>query len=88
KVIIYCTKVEATKLLFAALRCNAYYRELGTKEDKSHLLKAWMSGEPRPGRYGDGRVIVATNAMGLGIDVPDVRLVVHVGPVYRMQDYA
>ncbi|KAH6645235.1 P-loop containing nucleoside triphosphate hydrolase protein [Truncatella angustata] len=83
KVIIYYTKVEATKLLSATLRCNAYYRELGTKEDKSHLLKAWMSGEPRLGRYGDGRVIVATNAMGLGIDVPDVRLVVHSGRAGR-----
>ncbi|KAK3933608.1 P-loop containing nucleoside triphosphate hydrolase protein [Diplogelasinospora grovesii] len=34
------------------------------------------------------RVIVATNALGLGIDIPDVRLVVHAGVPRRLRDYA
>ncbi len=34
------------------------------------------------------RVIVATNALGLGIDIPDVRLVVHAGLPRRLRDYA
>jgi superfamily II DNA helicase RecQ len=33
-------------------------------------------------------VIVATNALSLGIDVPDIRAVVHVEMPYRMADYA
>ena len=31
--------------------------------------------------------MVATNALGLGIDVPDIRVVMHVGRVHRLKDY-
>lgn len=34
-----------------------------------------------------GGVIVATNALGLGLDVGDVRLVVHVGIPRRLKDF-
>ncbi|OBT94379.1 hypothetical protein VE01_07737 [Pseudogymnoascus verrucosus] len=33
------------------------------------------------------QVIVATNALGLGIDVPDIRVVIHVEVVWRLKDY-
>jgi superfamily II DNA helicase RecQ len=46
-----------------------------------------MSGLERE-RYGGGRVIVATNALGLGIDVPDIRVVMHVEMPFEMADYA
>jgi superfamily II DNA helicase RecQ len=46
-----------------------------------------MSGIKRE-QYGEGCVIVATNALGLGIDVPDIRAVVHVEMPYRLADHA
>ncbi len=39
------------------------------KSDKEKKLNLWLSGEVR--------VMVATNAFGMGVDKPDVRLVVH-----------
>jgi superfamily II DNA helicase RecQ len=35
-----------------------------------------------------GRVIVTTNALGMGVDIPDVRMVVHAGAPRRLRDYA
>ncbi len=37
------------------------------------------------GGLGEGRVIVATNALGLGIDVPDIRVVVHIGFIRNLK---
>jgi superfamily II DNA helicase RecQ len=36
---------------------------------------------------GDNRVIVATNALGLGVDIPDIRAVIHAGPPRKIKDY-
>jgi superfamily II DNA helicase RecQ len=87
KIIVYCQRVEATEDLAGKLGCDAYHREIDTRDGKAERLKFWMSGTKRE-QYGDGRVIVATNALGLGIDVPDIRAVVHVEMPFRMADYA
>jgi ATP-dependent DNA helicase RecQ len=46
-----------------------YYHGQRRKADRERVQEAWMSGETR--------VIVATNAFGLGVDKPDVRFVIH-----------
>lgn len=87
KIIVYCQRVEATEYLAGELGCDAYHREIDTRDGKAERLRFWMSGTRRE-QYGEGRVIVATNALGLGIDVPDIRAVVHVEMPYRLADYA
>ncbi len=51
-----------------AIICDYYHAGLTTKE-REIKQAAWTSGKTR--------VIIATNAFGMGIDKPDVRLVIH-----------
>ena len=69
KIIVYTRRVEATAHLAERLRCDAYHREVDTRDGKAERLRAWRQGVRRD-QEGEGRVIVATNALGLGIDVP------------------
>ncbi|KFA70949.1 hypothetical protein S40288_10242 [Stachybotrys chartarum IBT 40288] len=87
KIIVYTQRVEATVHLAERLCCDAYHREVDTRDGKAERLRAWRQGVRRV-QIGEGRVIVATNALGLGIDVPDIRVVIHVDMPRRMEDYA
>ena len=87
KVIVYTRRVEATAHLAERLHCDAYHREVDTRDGKAERLRAWRQGIRRD-QTGEGRVIVATNALGLGIDVPDIRVAIHVDRPTTMEDYA
>ncbi|KAH7029972.1 P-loop containing nucleoside triphosphate hydrolase protein [Macrophomina phaseolina] len=68
-------KVKVKGEIRVGIRIEAETESKGTskstkdKEQKSRNLAHWA--------YESGRLIVATNALGLGIDVPDIRAVVH-----------
>ena len=47
-------------------------------QDKQHSFDDWMS-EKRP--------IIVTNAFGMGIDKPNVRVVVHMDLPYSIENY-
>jgi superfamily II DNA/RNA helicase len=79
KVIIYCSSIVGIKELGKELDCPMYYAEVGSEAEKKQIRRRWESGEER--------VVVASNAFGLGIDQPDVRVVMHVGPIYQMKSY-
>jgi len=60
------------------LQVDYYHAGLTTKE-RNDRQEAWTRG--------DTRVIVATNAFGMGIDKPDVRLVIHYDLPSHLESY-
>ncbi|RZL11501.1 MAG: ATP-dependent DNA helicase RecQ [Rubrivivax sp.] len=71
--LVYCATVKAVETVHDALRLagesvTCYHGRLG-KLERQQRQDAFMRGE--------ARVMVATNAFGLGIDKPDTRFVLH-----------
>lgn len=62
------TTLLATRLVAMGVSAVAYHAGL-SREDRDIRQAQWMAG--------DVRVMVATNAFGMGIDKPDVRQVIH-----------
>ena len=56
-----------------------YYNAGLTTEERDAKQNAWKNGTTR--------VIVATNAFGMGIDKPDVRFVIHIDPPDTLEAY-
>jgi superfamily II DNA/RNA helicase len=79
KIIIYSSSITTTQELSIALECRAYYRDVGDVKEKDQIAQAF--------HRADGQVMVATNAFGLGIDEPDIRVVIHVGIIHQMASY-
>ncbi len=65
------TQDLAAYLLEKGISADFYHAGLSAKE-RAEKQEAWKKGE----KHGT-RVIVATNAFGMGIDKPDVRVVIH-----------
>ncbi|MFS2049598.1 ATP-dependent DNA helicase RecQ [Variovorax sp. Varisp41] len=71
--IVYAATVKAAQEAFDALKAAdqsvaLYHGKLGARE-RAEAQEAFMAGS--------ARVMVATNAFGMGIDKPDIRFVVH-----------
>jgi ATP-dependent DNA helicase RecQ len=73
RVIIYCGTRNSAEIVATALGRSfpgvAYYHAGLSAKDRTAAQEAYGSGETR--------ILAATNAFGMGIDHPDVRLVVH-----------
>ena len=70
---------EIAKMLKSVGITALYYHAGLTNIDKDVRQKAWQEGE--------ARVMVATNAFGMGIDKPDVRLVIHMDAPDSIEAY-
>ncbi len=81
--IIYCNTVTMVKSLYEWLKARDYpvckYHGKMDLNERNKSQKQFMSGS-RP-------IAVATNAFGLGIDKPDVRLIIHAGLPLSLDGY-
>ncbi len=71
--IVYCSSRKQTKEIAGLLRLNNihadHYHAGLPQEERARKQEAWLKGNTR--------VMVCTNAFGMGIDKPDVRTVIH-----------
>ena len=72
------TRVVADVLLRAGISADYYHAGL-LPEEKNQKQNRWKNDETR--------VMVATTAFGMGIDKPDVRIVVHFDPPSSLEEY-
>lgn len=81
--IIYVRSRKRTKLISDELKYHGissdYYHAGLSSEEKQDKQEKWKNGTVR--------VIVATNAFGMGIDKPDVRTVVHLDLPNSIEEY-
>lgn len=82
-VIIYCPTVKRVKHLYKWLKARDY--PVGKYHGK--MKRAKRSAEQAAFMSGKKPVMVSTNAFGLGIDKPDVRLIIHAGLPLSMDGY-
>ena len=80
QIIVYCGTVARTVEMAGELGAVCYHREVGSVEDKKEIVRQLTSGQQQ--------VFTATNALGLGVDAPTIRAVVHIGTVRKMRHYA
>ena len=76
KVVVYGNSVGRVKRVASRLECKAYYREV---EDKKRVFERIRGRECR--------LVVATNALGLGIDIADIRVVIHMDIPRGLRDF-
>ncbi|MGH0036627.1 MAG: RecQ family ATP-dependent DNA helicase [Myxococcota bacterium] len=73
RAIVYCSTRKTTETVARALRAAGiaagHYHAGRTKGARERSQRAFEAGRTR--------VLVATNAFGMGIDLPDIRLIVH-----------
>ena len=79
QIIIYCRTVEQTESFARLLGCPAYHRNIGSAEEKRDILRQLVNGQQH--------VLTATNALGLGIDGGNIRVVMHIGVPRQIRAY-
>lgn len=81
--IVYCRSRDLCQVISKYIKqhgISATYFHAGLTHTERELRQnRWMSGEIR--------VMVATNAFGMGIDKPDVRLVIHLNMPSSLEEY-
>ncbi len=81
--IVYCHTVKMVKHLYKWLKARDYpvckYHGKMNRNERKKSQEQFMTG--------NRSIVVATNAFGLGIDKPDIRLIIHAGLPLSMDGY-
>jgi len=81
--IVYCKTRKRTKEIASLLQMHGmsadFYHAGLSSEERSSRQQEWIGNKTR--------IIVCTNAFGMGIDKPDVRIVVHTDPPDCLENY-
>jgi hypothetical protein len=81
KVVVMCESKPAVKHIVESaglFPCEAFHADIPS-ERQNEILDEF--------RAGNTRVIVATGAFGMGMDIPDIRLIVHMDEPRDMKEY-
>ncbi|KAF5520448.1 hypothetical protein CGCA056_v009008 [Colletotrichum aenigma] len=71
KAVMYAISIERVERLGLALGCAIFFSDVDSTEGKAAQLKAWRQSNRAEG------VMVATNALGLSINILDVQLMIY-----------
>ena len=77
KIIIYTNTIRQIIELAQKLQCEMYYSQ---QINKLLILQRFTQGQTQ--------IITATSALGMGIDIPDIRYIIYIGMPRTLLDYA
>lgn len=81
RTIVFCPSVAQAQRYATELDAVLFHAKTGeTVEEKEAIVSSWANSY-------DYQPIVATSALGLGLNVPDVALVVHCGMPWTLRDF-
>ncbi|KAI0993236.1 hypothetical protein K3495_g14948 [Podosphaera aphanis] len=80
QIVVYCSTIDQAMRLGGVLKCRTFHRNIGNLHEKRIILDKLTNGTEQ--------VFTATNALGLGIDAPSIRVVIHLGIRQKLRDYA
>ncbi len=76
RAVVFCRSRSVCERLAEKLGCHLYHRTFEAKEES---LDSWIDGSER--------VMIATSALGTGVDIDDIRLVVHLNRPHGVMDF-
>jgi superfamily II DNA helicase RecQ len=79
KIVVYRGNVAQTVEIGEALDCSIYYCNVNNQAGKARQIKELIEGK--------SQLIAATNVLGIGVDLPDIQVVIYTGQLQKLRDY-
>ena len=76
RAVVFCRSRLTCERMAEKLECRLYHRTLEAKEES---LATWVDGSEK--------IMIATSALGTGVDIDGIRIVVHIGRPHGIMDY-